>query len=491
MGVGLFESLGLANNASPDEIRRAYFDAARHLHPDANPDPDAANQFMVIQKAYDVLSNTEKRIDYLISQAQSEGRAPIITQSQFSIESLQMIPEEQYVYSLLEIINAEEAKSHVLPSSNVCLVIDKSTSMAEKRIDMVKKACYELMKQLKQEDWVSIVTFSDRAETVIPPTRVKKSMLSDPRIATIQTGGGTEILRGLECGMDVLTQSGNSDSNRHMILLTDGHTYGDEESCLQLAQRAGDKGIIISALGFGSEWNDAFLDRMTGLSGGTARLVTTIDDLKQFIRSQISSLSKVYAHNVSMRVEEAAQSSLVDMFRIYPDASPLPIESQIRLGNLPFNDRIKILLEFKINPNLKESDTITMMQGTLMMDIPTRKEPLNRIEISLRRTVRDDQEKSVPPRELVEAIEKLTLYRLQEKARSEEAAGDHANATRHLKNLATRLLQKRESDSLGKMVLSEAEKISSGKGYSPEAEKRIKYGTRALLLPMSKEPQDD
>jgi curved DNA-binding protein CbpA len=137
MGVGLFESLGLANNASPDEIRRAYFDAARHLHPDANPDPDAANQFMVIQKAYDVLSNTEKRIDYLISQAQSEGRAPIITQSQFSIESLQMIPEEQYVYSLLEIINAEEAKSHVLPSSNVCLVIDKSTSMAEKRIDMV------------------------------------------------------------------------------------------------------------------------------------------------------------------------------------------------------------------------------------------------------------------------------------------------------------------------------------------------------------------
>jgi Ca-activated chloride channel family protein len=491
MGVGLFESLGLANNASPDEIRRAYFEAARRLHPDANPDPDAANQFMVIQKAYDVLSNTEKRIDYLISQAQSEGRAPIITQAQFSVESLQMIPEEQYVYSLLEVINAEEAKSHVLPSSNVCLVIDKSTSMAEKRIDMVKKASYELMKQLKQDDWVSIVTFSDRAEVVIPPTRVKKSMLSDPRIATIQTGGGTEILRGLECAMDVLTSSGNTDANRHLILLTDGHTYGDEEGCLQLAQRAGDKGIIISALGFGSEWNDAFLDRMTGLSGGTARLVTTVDDLKQFIRTQVSSLSKVYAHNISLRMEESGQSSLVDMFRIYPDASPLPIEQQIRLGNLPFNDRIKILLEFKINPDLKESDTITMMQGTLMMDIPTRKEPLNRIEVSLRRTVRDDQEKSIPPRELVEAIEKLTLYRLQEKARAEEAAGDHANATRHLKNLATRLLQKRDSDSLVKMVLSEAEKISSGKGYSPEAEKRIKYGTRALLLPMSKEPQDD
>jgi Ca-activated chloride channel family protein len=152
---------------------------------------------------------------------------------------------------------------------------------------------------------------------------------------------------------------------------------------------------------------------------------------------------------------------------------------------------VKVLLEYKIVPKLNEGETITMLQGALLMDIPTRKEPMNRIEISLRRAVRDDQEKSGPPRELVEAIEKLTLYRLQEKARQEEASGDHANATRHLKNLATRLLQKKESDSLGKLVLSEAEKIQSGDGYSPEAEKRIKYGTRALLLPMSKEPKND
>jgi len=491
MGAGLFETLGLSNNASPDEIRHAYFDAARRLHPDANPNPDAANQFMAIQKAYDVISNSEKRIDYLISQAVSEGRPPVITQSQFSVESLQSIPEEQYVYALLEILNMEEAKSHALSSSNICLVIDRSTSMQDKRIDMVKKAAYELMKQLKTDDWVSIVTFSDRAEQVIPPTRVKKSMLSDPRIASIQTGGGTEILRGLECGIEVLDQTSNKDANRHLILLTDGHTYGDEEDCLQLAQRAGEKGIIISSLGFGSEWNDSFLDRMTGLSGGTARLVTTIEDLKQFIRNQVASLSKVYACNLNLRMEDSAQTTLVDMFRIFPDACPLPIEQQVRLGNLPFNERIKVLLEYKIEPKLNEGETITMLQGTLMMEIPTRKEPLNRIEISLRRSVRDDQEKSAPPRELVEAIEKLTLYRLQEKARVEEASGDHANATRHLKNLATRLLQKKGSDSLGKMVLSEAEKISSGKGYSPEAEKRIKYGTRALLLPMSKEPKND
>jgi Ca-activated chloride channel family protein len=490
LGAGLFEALGLTSDASPDEIRHAYFEAARHLHPDTNPAPDAAAQFMAIQKAYDVLSNPDRRIEHLISQAISSDKPPVVVQVQYSMDCLQPIPEEQYIYALVEILNTEEIKNQSLPSSNVCLVIDRSTSMADKRIDMAKKAAYDLMKQLKQDDWVSIITFSDRAETVIPPTRVKKSMMSDPRIASIQTGGGTEILRGLESGIEILTQTGLEDANRHLIMLTDGHTYGDEEACYQLAQKAGEQGIIISALGVGNEWNDAFLDRLAGLSGGTARLVTSLEDVKQYIREQVTTLGKVYARNLNLRINNSPHSTLVDLFRIYPDSVPLPIEPQIRLGNLPFNDRIKVLLEYKIAPDLRNGDLIFLLNGSVTLEIPTRKEPLSKLNVNLRRMVREEHEKSSPPREIVEGIEKLTLYRLQEKARAEESAGDHANATRHLKNLATRLLQKKGSDGLANLIMNEAEKIHSGQGYSPEAEKRIKYGTRALLLPPMKDDSE-
>lgn len=487
MGAGLFEALGLTSDASPDEIRHAYFEAARRLHPDANPAPDAAAQFMAVQDAYDVLSNPERRIEHLISQAVSVNKPPIVVQVQYSMDCLQSISEEQYLYALVEIMNGEEIKNQNLPTSNVCLVIDKSTSMADKRIDMAKKAAYDLMKQLKSDDWVSIIAFSDRTEQVIPPSRIKKSMLSDPRIATIQTGGGTEILRGLESGIEVLTQTGASDANRHMIILTDGHTYGDEEECFKLAQKAGEQGIIISALGIGNEWNDAFLDRMTGLSGGTARLISSLEDIKQFIKEQVSTLGKVYARNLDMRINNSPHSTLIDLYRIYPDSVPLPIEPHVHLGNLSYNDKIKILFEYKIASDLKNGDLIFLLNSSVSMEIPTRKEPLCKLNVNLRRMVRDDQEKSVPPREIVEAIEKLTLYRLQEKARAEEAVGDHVNATRHLKNLATRLLQKKGSDGLANLIMDEAENIHNGQGYSPEAEKRIKYGTRALLLPPKKD----
>jgi Ca-activated chloride channel homolog len=487
MGAGLFEALGLTTDASSDEIRHAYFEAARRLHPDANPAPDAAAQFMAVQNAYDVLSNPEKRIEHLVSLAISADKPPVVVQVQYSMDALQSIPEEQYVYALVEILNTEEIKSQNLPASNVCLAIDRSTSMADKRIDMAKKAAYDLMKQLKHDDWVSIIAFGDRAEQIIPPTRVKKSMTSDPRIATIQTGGGTEIKRALESAIEVLTQTGISDASRHLIILTDGHTYGDEEECYKLAQKAGEQGIIISALGLGNEWNDAFLDRLTGLSGGTARLISSLDDIKLFIREQVSTLGKVYARNLDLRINNSPSSTLIDMFRIYPDSVPLPIEPHVHLGNLPYNDKIKILFEYKITPELRIGDLIYLLNSSINMEIPTRKNPTSKITINLRRMVREDQEKSVPPREIVEAIEKLTLYRLQEKARSEVAAGDNVNATRHLKNLATRLLQKKGSEGLANLIMNEAEKIHSGQGYSPEADKRIKYGTRSLMLPSAKD----
>ena len=66
--------------------------------------------------------------------------------------------------------------------------------------------------------------------------------------------------------------------SRHLVLLTDGHTYGDEENCYALARNAAEQGIIISALGIGHEWNDLFLEHLTAITGGSTLLVTSKED---------------------------------------------------------------------------------------------------------------------------------------------------------------------------------------------------------------------
>lgn len=59
-----YTTLGVGRDATAEEIKKAYRRLARQLHPDVNPGPEAAEQFKQVSRAYDVLSNSEKRRVY-------------------------------------------------------------------------------------------------------------------------------------------------------------------------------------------------------------------------------------------------------------------------------------------------------------------------------------------------------------------------------------------------------------------------------------------
>ena len=64
MSKSLYETLGVSENASADEIKKAYRKLARKYHPDINKDVKAQEKFKEINAAYEVLSDPEKKAQY-------------------------------------------------------------------------------------------------------------------------------------------------------------------------------------------------------------------------------------------------------------------------------------------------------------------------------------------------------------------------------------------------------------------------------------------
>ena len=62
MAKDYYSTLGVARDASPEDIQKAYRTLARKYHPDMNPDDATAKKkFQEVQSAFEVLSDAEKR----------------------------------------------------------------------------------------------------------------------------------------------------------------------------------------------------------------------------------------------------------------------------------------------------------------------------------------------------------------------------------------------------------------------------------------------
>ena len=74
MALDLYQRLGLNRGATEAEIKKAYRSLAKQLHPDRNTDnPQAAQRFSEVTRAYDLLSDKDKRAQYDRGEIDEEG----------------------------------------------------------------------------------------------------------------------------------------------------------------------------------------------------------------------------------------------------------------------------------------------------------------------------------------------------------------------------------------------------------------------------------
>jgi Ca-activated chloride channel family protein len=477
-----YSLLGVLRDASPEEIKRAYYEAAQRLHPDKNQLAGETEIFLEVQQAYEVLSNPKRRAQYDATLPEEEEPVSLIKHKvQYSRANLVHLNESQLVYVLLEAGPRNATEKLPAPPLNLCLLLDRSTSMQGEKIDIVKSAATQIMRSLKPEDIFSVVAFSDRAEVLIPAAFQSEISKLQARVQMMQTGGATEMLHGLEAAMSEIRRSVDPRRISHIILLTDGHTYGDEQACLQLAEEAARNNIGISALGIGSDWNDIFLDALASRTGNNSSYISNPQDTQRLLMEKFNTLTHTFAEDVVLEYKPEDGIQINYAFRLQPEGGPVIGGNPLHLGPILQDTPLNVLFEFLIQPSASKSDRVTLIDGVLKVSGTALPTPIPPIRLKLEREAAADPKSDPPPAAILSALSRLTLYRMQECAREEAEARNFDKATQHLKNLASLLLTQGEKE-LAKTALLEAENMERMQAISQEGNKEIKYGTRALLL---------
>lgn len=477
----LYATLGVGRDATAADVEAAY--ALWEARAGAG-ESIAPETWERLRYAREVLTNPQRRSLYDSLVAETAATALDVNLT-LSAEQLGLMDTSQALYALLT-ISAREAERPRQPL-NVGLVVDRSTSMRGERLEKVLAAVALLLDKLGPDDALSLVSFSDRAEVVLPAAvlgapstgRRNSAVWRDPRrtLRTISASGGTEIFQGLRAGLEQLTSLDGEGRTSHLILLTDGHTYGDAGDCLRLAEQAAARGIGITAFGLGADWNDAFLDALVVPSGGQSRFIEAPADVLPYLENRLQGLGAVYARNVTLRQTWPQQMALRGGFKLAPFPQPLPAEADpIPLGDLEGRAPLTVMLEFLVAP-LSAAARLRLRLEVQYTAPDGKLETAGHAAQLVALSGGGDQ---TPPPALLEAARRLNLYRMQEKAWEEAQSGQMDTAAARMRQLTARYLETGDLR-LARQAQLEAQRLGHLGTMSLEGRKVLKYGTRSLL----------
>jgi Ca-activated chloride channel family protein len=200
----------------------------------------------------------------------------------------------------------------------------------------------------------------------------------------------------------------------------------------------------------------------------------------RFLNDRVRSLGSAFAERLSISIAPDPDVELESVFKLMPNPQPVNIKPQpILLGALEYNRPISILIQLLVKATPQPTFR-TLVRLEVTGDILPYKRQSYKVYSDLSIEVAQNPAVEDPPRNILDALGKLTLYRMQEKAQAAIRAGRVAEATQRLQNLATRLLDAGYDD-LAQTVSKEVAHIKQTSTLSEEGRKTIKFGTRMLL----------
>ncbi|HVK03079.1 MAG TPA: VWA domain-containing protein, partial [Armatimonadaceae bacterium] len=186
---------------------------------------------------------------------------------------------------------------------NIALVIDRSGSMEGAPLEYVKQACSYVVDMLTPNDVLSIVTFEENVDVLMAAKRVTDPGLIKQHIGRVTAGNTTNLFDGLYAGAAQVASVPMAGYVTRVLLLTDGEpTAGlrDFQSIVNQVADLKNRGITVTALGFGPEYNEELMAGIARRSGGNYYHIERPEMIPDVFRREIEQVLGVTARNLRL-----------------------------------------------------------------------------------------------------------------------------------------------------------------------------------------------
>ena len=233
------------------------------------------------------------------------------------------------------------------PPLNLALVIDRSGSMAGRKLSYARKAARFLVGELTARDRLAIVTFDDEVSVLVPSTPVGDHQLFLAAINTIHRGSSTALFDGWRAGaIQVAEQMDPAQLNR-VLLLSDGQANAGLTDQAKIAEKVAgltQLGVSTSAFGLGDGFDEDLMGAIASAGDGTLAFIENPAQLADLYASELQGLAATAGRRVSLVVRAENGAELVDGLNDFPHNG----DGSWQLPNLRAGQELQVGLKLQL-----------------------------------------------------------------------------------------------------------------------------------------------
>lgn len=248
-------------------------------------------------------------------------------------------------------IKGREGEMKERTSVNLVLVIDRSGSMSDRgKIEYAREAAKQIIAGLNKEDRLAVVAYSTDVELLYPIQLLSDKESAVSVVNALYPTDSTNLSGGLVKGIEQLDSVKRDGYVNRVILLSDGLANAgitDLGELGRIASRASEKGIHITTMGLGVDYDENLMMALAEHGAGNYYFIESPNQLAGIFQKEFGQIASTVAKDPVIRIGLAPGVTIDEVYGYTWTKTPDGV-AEIKLGDFFGGQERDILVKLTV-----------------------------------------------------------------------------------------------------------------------------------------------